>query len=294
MDLGQDRRGTDMGPGALRYAGLKARLARLGCDVYDAGDVPVPIAETVENQSPHEPGTEGHAHHLKAVVDSCQMIYEAAHTCCASDEIALFMGGDHSLSIGSIGGTAHGEESLSVLWVDAHADYNTPQTSPSGNVHGMPLAALTGVGPPELVNLGHAGRKLDPANVAIIGLRDLDTVERTKLADSGMALYTMRQIDERGMAAVALEALDRLAPIERLHVSLDMDSLDPEHAPGVGTPVPGGLTYREAHLLMEIVADSRKVGSLDVVEINPVLDHRNQTAELAVELVASLLGQSIL
>jgi arginase len=294
MDLGQDRRGTDMGPSALRYAGLKARLTRLGYDVHDTGNVPVPVAEEMRDPPAHAPEIEGHAHHLEAVVTSCKMIYEAAKTCCTTDDIALIMGGDHSLSIGSIGGMASYDEPLGVLWIDAHGDYNTPQTSSSGNVHGMPLAALAGLGPLELVNLGHAGRKLDPVNVAIIGLRDLDAVERTSLAGSGMALYTMRDIDERGMSAVAREALARLESITRLHVSLDMDSLDPEHAPGVGTPAPGGLTYREAHLLMEIVADSKKVRSLDVVEINPVLDQHNQTAELAVELVASLLGQSIL
>jgi arginase len=294
MDLGQNRRGTDMGPSALRYAGLKARLARLGYDVHDVGNVSVPVAEEIGEQPKHEPGTKGHAHHLSAVVASCETVYQAAKDCLSDDQIAVFLGGDHALSIGSISGMAAGPEPLGVLWVDAHGDYNTPQTSPSGNIHGMPLAALTGLGSPELVDLGQAGRKLDPANVAIVGLRDLDAVERTTLAQSGIALFTMSDIDERGMATVAREALGRLMNVSRLHVSLDMDSLDPEHAPGVGTPIPGGLTYREAHLLMEMVAHTGKVRSLDVVEINPVLDNRNQTARLAVELAASLLGQTIL
>lgn len=283
-----------MGPSALRYAGLEARLQRLNYEVQDTGNISVPIAEEMAVPSPNKQAGDGTAQHLEAVVAACERVYRAAERCREAGDIALFLGGDHSLSIGSVGGITAGNETVGLLWVDAHGDYNTPQTSPSGNIHGMPLAALTGLGPSQLVDLGHAGQKLDPDNVAVVGLRDLDAFERTSLAESGIALHTMREIDERGMAAVAREALQRLGGVERLHVSLDMDSLDPEHAPGVGTPVPGGLTYREAHLLMEILADSGKVRSVDVVEINPVLDQRNRTAELAVELVASLLGQSIL
>lgn len=186
------------------------------------------------------------------------------------------------------------DEPVGVLWIDAHGDFNTPESSPSGNLHGMPLAALMGHGAPELTDLGRAGPKLRPSEVMLIGVRDLDPDERGALKQSGIGVYTMREIDERGMATVAGEAIKRLSHLARLHVSLDMDSLDPSEAPGVGTPVPGGLTYREAHLLMEIIADSGCVGSIDVVEINPILDNRNHTARLAVELITSMLGQSIL
>jgi arginase len=180
------------------------------------------------------------------------------------------------------------------LWIDAHGDFNTTEISPCGNLHGMPLAALVGLGAPELVNLGRPGPKLQAEDVILIGVRSLDQDERPLLKKSGAGIYTMREIDARGMAAVVKEALQRLSHLPRLHVSLDMDSLDPREAPGVGTPVPGGLTYREAHLLMEILADDGRVGSVDVVEINPILDQGNQTAKIAIELLASLLGQTIL
>ena len=291
MDLGQDRRGTDMGPSALRYAGLKARLKRLGLEVQDSGNISVPIAEEIEGQ---EPQSNGQVSHLSAAVTACEVLYQEVIQKRSEGEVAIFLGGDHSLSLGSVGAMAAAQEPLGVLWVDAHGDYNTPRTSPSGNLHGMVLAALTGLGPPELVNIGHAGRKIDPANVAVIGLRDLDRQESVALSESGAALFTMHDLDARGIARVAQEALERLSGVARLHVSLDMDCLDPEIAPGVGTPVDGGLTYREAHLLMELVATTGKVRSVDVVEINPVLDYMNRTAELAVELVASLLGKTIL
>jgi arginase len=183
---------------------------------------------------------------------------------------------------------------VGLIWIDAHGDFNTPETSPSGNIHGMPVAALVGRGHPDLVDLGHPGPKLRPQEIAMIGIRDLDGAEREALAGAGIHVYTMRDIDELGMATVARRALSHLNHLSRIHVSLDMDSIDPDVAPGVGTPVPGGLTYREAHLLMEILAESGKTASIDVVEINPILDDGNRTAELAVELVASLLGQRIM
>jgi arginase len=195
--------------------------------------------------------------------------------------------------MGTIGGVTH-QEPGGVLWIDAHGDFNTPQTSPSGNLHGMPLAVLLGLGAPELVHLGRPGPKLEPSQVILIGVRDLDPGERVLIKKQGVGVYTMRDIDEKGMAQVAGEALERLSHLPRLHISLDMDSLDPTTAPGVGTPVPGGLTYREAQLLMEIIADQAKVGSIDVVEINPILDRHNETGRVALELIASLLGQSIL
>lgn len=205
----------------------------------------------------------------------------------------IFLGGDHSLAIGSIGGITH-EQPAAVLWIDAHGDFNTPSSSPSGNIHGMALATLLGQGFPELVDVGRPGPKLEPQDVVMIGVRTLDSEERLRLRSSGVSVYTMRDLDERGMSAITQEALERLGHHRRLHVSLDVDALDPMAGPGVGTPAPGGLTYREAQLLMEIVADSGRLCSLDLVEINPILDHRNQTAQLAVDLAVSLFGKRIL
>lgn len=285
MDLGQNRRGVDMGPSALRYANLQARLAQLGLSVLDHGNIPVP--------NPEEQIAEGGARRLKAVTAACQSIYDIGCQCLTQQEFALFLGGDHSISIGTVSAAASAGP-VGLIWIDAHGDFNTPETSPSGNIHGMPVATLVGDGPEPLVNLGYPGSKLHPAQIVQIGIRNLDPAERKRLSASGIHVFTMRHLDELGMAAVARQALDRLRHLPRLHVSLDMDSLDPDEAPGVGTPIPGGLSYREAHLLMEILGDSGRVVSMDVVEINPILDNRNRTAELAVELVASLLGQRIL
>ena len=285
MDLGQNRRGVDMGPSAARYAGLKARLERLGHTVHDEGNVPVP--------NPEEEVAEGQQKRLAAVTAVCQNVFNLASQCLDEGDFALFLGGDHSISLGTIAAAAQ-RGPVGVIWIDAHADFNTPETSPSGNIHGMPVAALIGRGAQMMVNLGYPGPKLQPSHIVQIGIRDLDALEREQLLPSGINVFTMRHVDELGMAAVARQALDRLRHLPRLHVSLDMDSLDPDEAAGVGTPVPGGLSYREAHLLMEILGDSGRVQSLDIVEINPILDDRNKTAELAVELAASLLGQRIL
>lgn len=285
MDLGQSRRGVDMGPSALRYAGLDDRLARLGYTIHDEGNIQIPVRDTLP--------AEGGLTYLPAVVEACTAIYQTAQQAVSDGCLPIFVGGDHSIAAGTIGGVTH-TEPCGVLWIDAHGDFNTPDTSPSGNLHGMPLAALLGLGAPELVNLGRPGPKLTTAQVIIIGARDLDSKERELLNQSGIRVYSMREIDARGMATVAKEALERLSYLPRLHVSLDMDSLDPRHAPGVGTPVQGGLTFREAHLLMELIAERATVGSVDVVEINPILDDRNQTAIIARDLLASLLGQSIL
>jgi arginase len=288
MDLGQGRRGVDMGPSAVRYARLQDRLARLGYAIHDSGNVFVPAVEEITDQA-----APSKARHLDEIVRVCQSIYEAVIGFEEADEFTIVLGGDHSISVGSVAGIAH-QRQIGVIWVDAHADYNTPETSPTGNVHGMPLATLLGDGPTPLVNVGYAGAKLQPSQVAMIGIRNLDLAERARLTHSGINVCTMTDIDERGMAYIARQVLARLAHVSTIHVSLDMDSLDPDIAPGVGTPVRGGLTYREAHLLMEILAASGKVHSMDIVEINPILDNRNQTAELAVELAASLLGQRIL
>ncbi len=285
MDLGQSRRGVDMGPSALRYAGLSQRLRKLGHTVEDAGNIMVPVRDTL-------PESGGMAF-LPSVVQACEQIYEQGRQAIAAGCVPLFIGGDHSIAVGTVGGVTHQTPS-GLLWIDAHGDFNTPESSPSGNIHGMPLAALLGLGRPELVNLGRPGPKLKSSDVVLIGVRDLDPQERALLKESRIGIYSMREIDERGIAEVVREALARLQHLSRLHVSLDMDCLDPMEVPGVGTPVAGGLSYREAHLLMEILADTGRVGSIDVVEINPILDERNHTAEIAAELLASLLGKSIL
>jgi arginase len=206
----------------------------------------------------------------------------------------VFLGGDHSISIGTVSAmTARDEGGVGLLWIDAHGDFNTPEITPSGNVHGMALAALLGQGAPELTQIGRASAKISGSATVLLGARDLDPAERQALRQSGILVLTMRAVDEYGMAATVRQALDYLAPQARLHVSLDMDALDPMEAPGVGTPVPGGLSFREAHVLMEILADSEKVASLDIVEVNPILDDRNRTARLSVDLAASLFGQRI-
>ncbi len=285
MDLGQSRRGVDMGPSAIRYAGLDNRLRQLGCTVRDCGNVEIPVRDTLPE--------EGGIRFLPAVVQACVAVYEAGESALQRGDLPLYLGGDHSIALGTVSAsTLHGQCGL--LWIDAHSDFNTPETSPSGNLHGMPLAALTGRGAAEMVDLVRPGRKLDDRDIMIIGARSLDSQERETLRSSDVGVYTMREIDERGIAQVAREALERLNHCERIHLSLDMDCLDPAEAPGVGTPVPGGITYREAHLLMEIIAESEKLFSLDVVEVNPILDNRNRTAQLSIELVASAMGKSIL
>lgn len=287
MDLGQRRRGVDMGPSALRYAGLDQRLRALGYNVIDSGNLNVPLPE-------NEPPDNSKARHLESIAGVCRDVYTRTLKTLERDEVSIFLGGDHSISIGTVSAMdAHGGN-VGVIWVDAHGDFNTPEITPSGNVHGMALATLLGHGPRELTDIGREGAKLRPADVVILGARDIDLRERVALRESGVLVITMREIDEMGMAAAARQALDRLGGLSKIHVSLDMDSLDPMEAPGVGTPVPGGLSYREAHLLMEIFADSGKVGSLDIVEVNPILDDRNRTARLGVELAASLFGQKIL
>lgn len=293
MDLGQTRRGVDMGPSAVRYAGLQERLERLGYEVHDGGNITVPQPEQVREGLPQPQSVPPEsARCLPEVAQVCQHIFEQTQACVEAHERVIFLGGDHSISIGTVAGIAR-REAIGLLWIDAHGDYNTPDTTPSGNIHGMSVSTLLGMGANELVNIGYVGPKLKPEQVVMIGIRDLDGLERERLRESGVMVFTMRQVDELGMATVIRLALDHLRSYHALHVSLDLDGLDPEVAPGVGTPVPGGLSYREAHLLMEILADSGKVRSLDIVEINPILDHQNSTGKLAVELAASLFGQRI-
>ncbi len=254
-------------------------------EVHDSGNLPVPVRESLVH--------ERQDHYLPTIIEVCKAACLAGQQALAQGRIPIFFGGDHSISIGTIAGIAD-EQSVGVLWIDAHGDFHTEDSSPSKNIHGMPLAILLGHGYPELVAVGGSQATLQPEDVVMIGVRDLDSGERQRLRESGMTVYTMRDIDEKGMGAIAAEALVKLRHKNRLHVSLDIDSLDPQASPGAGTLVPGGLTYREAQLLMEIIADSRRLGSLDIVEINPILDNRNKTAETAVELTASLFGKSII
>ncbi len=285
IDLGQSHRGVDLGPGALRYAGLAARLEQLGYEVHDAGNLQVPVRESLVHERQY--------HYLPSIREVCQAACLAGQKAVEQGRIPIFLGGDHSISVGTIAGVTY-EQPAGVLWIDAHGDFHTSESSCSNNIHGMALALLLGRGFPELVQIGQPHATLQPLDVVMIGVRDLDAGERLSLRSSGLTVYTMRDIDERGMGAVAAEALARLGHRPRLHVSLDIDALDPQASPGAGTLVPGGLTYREAQLLMEIVADSGRLSSLDIVEINPILDNRNKTAQTAVELVASLFGKSIL
>lgn len=285
IDLGQNKRGVDMGPAALRYAGLADRLTALGHSVVDSGNIAVAVRETVADEAAQ--------HYLPSIAAACRLTYEAARAAVAGGETPFFIGGDHSLAIGSIGGVTADRPS-GLLWIDAHADFNTPVTTISGNVHGMTLAVLLGEGYPELVGIGRPGPKLRPEDVVMLAVRDLDPGERERLRASGITVYTMRDIDERGIGAVVREALERLEHHHRIHVSLDMDCLDPQAGPGVGTAAAGGLTCREAQLAMELIADCGCCGSLDIVEINPILDQHNRTALLAVDLAASLFGKRIL
>lgn len=285
IDLGQSHRGVDLGPGAMRHAGLSARLEELGYTVHDSGNLPVPVRESLEHERTQR--------YLPSISKVCEAACDAGRKAVEEGRIPLFLGGDHSISIGTIAGITW-QEQAGVLWIDAHGDFNSDESSLSGNIHGMSLAALLGDGYPELVGISRAQTRLQPKDIVVVGVRHLDKGERQRLRDSGLTVYTMRDIDERGMNTIARESLEALKHIKRLHVSMDIDALDPQMAPGAGTLVPGGLTYREAQLLMEIVADSRRLSSMDIVEINPILDIHNQTARMAVELAASAFGKSIL
>jgi len=287
MDLGAGRRGVDMGPSALRLARLAPTLAALGHDVTDLGNVEVPVAETlVESQAT------GHgARYLAAIAATCSATAERLAALVPEGAVGVALGGDHSISMGTVTGLARGRRT-GVLWIDAHADLHTPGTSPSGNVHGMPVAHLLGLGDERL--LPRDGWKVRATDLVYIGLRSVDPPEREAIESLGLTAFSMKEIDQLGIANVAVAALDQLESVARIHVSFDADSLDPSIAPGVGTPVSGGLSYREAHLLMELLADSGRVSSIDLVEVNPILDTSNKTASLVVEVAASLLGKRIL
>ena len=286
MDLGQDRRGVDMGPSAIRYARLQAALEELGYPVTDVGNAGTPIPEMVEKRE--------EIRQLAAIRDVCEDVAERAQAMIYEGLFPIFLGGDHSISIGTVSGVARSFGRTGVIWLDAHADFNLPETSPSGNIHGMPLSVLTGRGHPDLVGIGGRGASVRTEDVVILGLRSVDVKERSLLLEAGVRVYTMKEIDAYGVASVVRRALSDLSHLERIHLSVDLDAVDPGVAPGVGTPVRGGLTYREAHLVMELINEAGIVNSLDVVEVNPILDDGNGTAELAVELVASLMGRQII
>lgn len=292
LDLGAGRRGVDMGPSAIRVANLDARLAALGYQVHDYGNV---VAEQAESVEP------GHvsARYLREIAATCKRISSTVQKALAAGQLPLVLGGDHSVAAGTVSGVARHyrkqKKSIGLLWIDAHADMNTPETSPSGNVHGMPLACIVGMGPRELTHLNGFAPIVDPRNVVLVGIRDVDQLEKPHVKQSGVHAFTMRDIDERGLRAIMKEAIEIVsAGTAGFHLSFDMDSVDPQFAPGVGTPVRGGITYREAHLAMETVNDSGLMLSMEVVEVNPVIDEVNRTAELAVELTTSALGKRIL
>jgi arginase len=292
LDLGAGRRGVDMGPSAVRVASLNARLTALGYQVEDFGNVPVREAEATPEGDPR-------AKYLPQIVSTCQALAVQVKGALEHGSLPLVLGGDHSIAVGTVSGVSQYHrgrgQKIGILWLDAHADMNTPESSPSGNVHGMPLACILGLGPPELTQLFGYAPKVDPANAVIVGLRNVDALEKPHVRESGIRAFTMRDIDERGLRAVMEEAI-RVASdgTAGFHLSVDMDFVDPQDAPGVGTPVRGGATYREAHLAMEMICDSGQMLAMEVVEVNPVIDEVNRTADLAVELVMSALGKRIL
>lgn len=287
IDYGAGRRGVDMGPSAIRYADVAAALERIGHVVRDNGNVPVPI---VENCGIEEPKLR----FLDCILTVAGEIADAIEGSLRAGNFPLTLGGDHSFSFGSIGGAARVKK-LGVIWIDAHGDFNTTDTTPSGNIHGMPLAALCGYGDRRLVELGgQLPRSIDPRNVVVLGARDLDPGERALLHAAGVSVIATEQVDRVGMFQAVTRAIEIASrDTEGIYLSLDLDSLDPVYAPGVGTPVPGGLTYREAHLACEMLAESGKLVAMDLVEVNPILDEHNRTAVVAVELAASALGQRV-
>lgn len=292
LDLGQDRRGVDMGPSAIRVASLNARLRSLGYEVEDAGNVPVAIPEMMHYGNRR-------AKYLPQIAETCRRVARQVRNVLQDGFAPLVLGGDHSIAIGTVAGVSRHFRKLrkrvGLIWIDAHADMNTPQTSPSGNIHGMPLACCVGLGPRELTHLAGHAPMVAAANVSLVGVRDVDALEKPHVRRSGVRAFTMRHIDERGMRAVMEEAIDIASQgTAGFHVSLDMDYIDPAEAPGVGTPIRGGGTYREAHLALEMISDTGRMLSMEIMEINPVLDLGNRTANLAVELAMSAFGKRIL
>jgi arginase len=285
-DFGAGRRGVDMGPSAIRYAGLEAALERLGHHVQDKGNIPVAVLDDGISENPQ-------LHHLEEILQLTAPLAELVANAFAENSFPLTIGGDHSLSLGSIRGATRTCK-LGVIWIDAHGDFNTHETTPSGNIHGMPLAALSGLGDPQLVNIGSPTAYINPRNIVVVGARDLDPEERDLMHEHAVNVFATEQIDRIGMYNAMLRAIEHAADgTDGIYLSLDLDALDPLYAPGVGTPVPGGLTYREAHLACELIAESGKLVAMDVVEVNPILDEHNRTALVAVELILSALGKRV-
>ncbi|REB07879.1 arginase [Sporosarcina sp. BI001-red] len=289
LDYGQSRRGVDMGPSAIRYAGAVPRLEAIGHQVTDTGDIAIPTGERVGHDS------DG-LKNLDEVTNACTDLAERVAELTKTGQFPLVFGGDHSMAIGTLAGLSEKYNNLGVIWYDAHADINTEKTSPSGNIHGMPLAVSLGMGHDRLVNIYKKGQKIKPENVVIIGARSVDPGEREVIKDLGINVFTMHEIDRDGMTSVMNQAIDYLTSknIDGLHLSLDLDGLDPLYTPGVGTPVPGGISYRESHLAMEMLQDSGLLTSAEFVEVNPILDDKNATADVAVGLIGSLFGEKLI
>ncbi len=288
MDLGQMRRGVDMGPSAIRYAGVNERLSVLFDEVHDYGDIAIgrPAAEI---------DTESNLRNLHLIAEKTEILANEVDKAILAHYFPLVFGGDHSIAIGTLAGVAKHYENLGVIWYDAHSDLNTAETSPSGNIHGMPLAASLGLGHPLLTNVGGYTPKIKPEHIVIIGARSLDEGERRLIKEKGIKVYTMHEIDRLGMTKVMEETIAYLKErTDGVHLSLDLDGLDPHDAPGVGTPVIGGISYRESHLAMEMLAESQIITSAEFVEVNPILDDKNKTATVAVALMGSLFGEKLL
>jgi arginase len=287
IDLGADRRGVDMGPSAIRYSHLQKKLEELGYDVRDEGNVEVPIAEMCKITNPN-------LKYIDCIIPVSRRVAGAVATSMQAKNFPLVLGGDHSLSIGSVRGAARNKK-IGIIWIDAHADFNTAETTPSGNIHGMSLAVLAGLGDKSLVQLwDETIPVIDPSKIAVIGARDLDSGEKANLGNAGALVMGMEQIDRYGMVSIVEKAIARVSrDVDGIYLSLDMDALDPEHAPGVGTPVPAGLSQRETHLACELIAETNKLIGMDLVEVNPILDGQNRTAMLAVEFALSALGRRI-
>ncbi|WP_431030465.1 arginase [Lysinibacillus sp. LZ02] len=285
MDLGQERRGVDMGPSAIRYAGVEERLMRLHYTVVDYGDI------VVKGRCVSQQG-DAHLKNLQSVVDASVAVKKRVLNMLGDGVFPLILGGDHSISIGTVAAINASKQNLGVIWYDAHGDLNIPETSPSGNIHGMPLAVNLGLGHPLLTSI--ASSNIKPQHIVLIGARALDDGEKELIHQLGIKVFTMHEIDKLGMTDVMEQTIDYLKQTDGVHLSLDLDALDPIECPGVGTPVLGGITYRESHLAMEMLAESGLISSAEFVEVNPILDHRNKTAEVAVALIGSLFGEKLL
>jgi arginase len=289
LDFGQSRRGVDMGPSAIRYAGAVGRIESIGHQVTDEGDVQVSVVERKKH-------SDSNLKNLDEVIQATTELAQKVAEVVEAGRFPLVLGGDHSIAIGTLAGLSDKYKNLGVIWYDAHADFNTAETSPSGNIHGMPLAVSVGLGHESLVNLHSEGRKVKPENIVIIGARSVDPEERQLIKEQGVKVFTMHEIYRYGMTAVMEEALSylRSREVDGVHLSLDLDGLDPLYTPGVGTPVPGGISYRESHLAMEMLEDSGMITSAEFVEVNPILDEKNKTADVAVGLMGSLFGEKLL